>query len=195
MKFVRPRMVAEVRPMRPSYSDVLAKSVSNQKPGKSSDNKPRAADVKKSKSSVGRSLSGNTHSNKRDNLPEDQSYTGSNTSLKTTGAKKLESDEPMIKKWVSLDDLSAGLDDFLADANIKKNSPKQAAGKKGKEPWEAPNGKPSSGKCKRTAAGVGPKVQSVTKEKETTCNFKVEPTRIKLEERKGLRHFCGIRFC
>lgn len=186
IEFFRPRMVAEVRPMRPSYSDVLAKSVSNLKPGKSSDNKPRTADVKKSKSSVGRSLSGNTHPNKRDNLPgaDDQSYTGSNTSLKTTGVKKLESDEPMIKKWVSLDDLSAGLgdNDFLGDPKIKK-SPKQVSGKKAKENWE----KPSSGKFKRMAAGVEPKVQAVNKEKEATCSFKFEPTRSKLaEERKGL---------
>jgi len=63
-------MVAEVRPMRPSYSDVLSKSVSNQKPGKSTEGKNKSNDAKNGKGNKPsvRSLNGNNHYNLRHNL-------------------------------------------------------------------------------------------------------------------------------
>lgn len=59
----RPRIVAEVHPMRPSYSDVLSKSIiTSPKTNKNCQNvKQKATDVKikSPKSVIGRTLSGN----------------------------------------------------------------------------------------------------------------------------------------
>ncbi|EEB17946.1 conserved hypothetical protein [Pediculus humanus corporis] len=89
--------VAEVRPMRPSYSDVLAKSIlknnikQNQTNSTNQDVKQKSVNDKtKSKFSVGRTLSGNANILNRQTSPvtDDGNY-GNNSNLKNSYMKKM----------------------------------------------------------------------------------------------------------
>ncbi|KAL0276854.1 UNVERIFIED_CONTAM: hypothetical protein PYX00_004331 [Menopon gallinae] len=146
----RPRIVAEVRPMRPSYSDVLSKSIiTNPKTNKNCQNiKQKTSDVKvkSPKSVIGRTLSGNGNIlNRQHSAGADESTLSNiNSSLKKTVYKKQEigNEENLSKKWVSLDDLkeTTRQEEYISLNEVKnrKNSPKTTCNKGNKkEKWES----------------------------------------------------------
>nr|XP_022902493.1 dnaJ homolog dnj-5 [Onthophagus taurus] len=104
----KPRMVAEVKPMRPTYSDVLLKSVptnGNVKPGKidHKDIKIKKDTKKCVKNEKSQKINGLNRSNTTNEIKE---VTNDKNHTKSYDKSKENKSNQLNRKWVSLDDVS-----------------------------------------------------------------------------------------
>lgn len=139
----KPRMVAEVKPMRPSYSDVLTKPVPQVNTIKSPKNDPKEVKPKKDGKKAGKNdkekkvaatLNRSNTSNEIKELPIDKNAQTISKNEKNKSSKN----NQMNRKWASLDNISENLQ--KADESKKKkpeepstsnkNAGKQSASKK-----------------------------------------------------------------
>lgn len=132
----KPRMVAEVKPMRPSYSDVLLKSVpptttmASSKiklDNKDKEAKPNKKDAKKVVKQVkpNNSLNRSNTSNEIKDLGNDKvnNFKNSEKSVKDNKNNNLN------RKWASLDNVADSYSDFKNELNdVKKPKPKVDGG-------------------------------------------------------------------
>ncbi|KAK6639803.1 hypothetical protein RUM43_008078 [Polyplax serrata] len=195
------RIVAEVRPMRPSYSDVLAKSIANNSHKQTNQKIPIVQDaklkntgeikIKPSKFSVGRTLSGNGNILNRQ-MPTGVDEPNYNTNLKGQGMKKIsgetEEQESLSKKWLSLDDLknAAKRENYihLNEVKNKKNSSNSAKNtnvktvnsnvNNRKDKWESTQMNNTN-----NAKNLNSKIQMTKKQEKTHLKMPVAPVREK----------------
>lgn len=105
------RIVAEVKPMRPSYSDVLAKNTKNTQSESASNLKSSANDVKNSNKTmkpdkINTKLNEEKLKDKKNNTISSGSESGDVMFEETKSTKKNRSKRNMTRKWSSLDDIT-----------------------------------------------------------------------------------------
>lgn len=139
----KPRMVAEVKPMRPSYSDVLTKPVPQVNTVKSPKNdpkevKPKKENKKTAKNDKEKKTSATLNrSNTANDIKEIPNEKNAQTNFKNDKIKSAKNSQ-MNRKWASLDNISENLqkgDDSKKKksdepSNNNKTSGKQSASKK-----------------------------------------------------------------
>lgn len=139
----KPRMVAEVKPMRPSYSDVLTKPVPQVNTIKSPKSDPKEVKPKKENKKTAKNdkekkvTATLNRSNTANEIKELPSEKNSQTASKNDKNKSNKNGQ-MNRKWASLDNISENLqkvDDSKKKkaeetSNINKNFGKQPAAKK-----------------------------------------------------------------
>ncbi|KAG5892352.1 hypothetical protein JTB14_011218 [Gonioctena quinquepunctata] len=123
----KPRMVAEVKPMRPSYSDVLTKPVpqSSNKPLKNDakETKPKKEGKKSTKNDKGQK---NTSTLNRSNTNNDIKDLPLEKNSNQTKAEKIKMQKgnQLSRKWASLDNITDPQIGKIEDAKKKKNEDK-----------------------------------------------------------------------
>ncbi|KAJ8946885.1 hypothetical protein NQ318_008241 [Aromia moschata] len=116
----KPRMVAEVKPMRPSYSDVLTKPVPqsvNNKPQKNDvkEPKPKKENKKNPKSDKSQKIYRNTNNDIKE-IPTEK-----NSTHTKSDKTKLSKSNQLSRKWASLDNISDPQVNKNDDSKKKKN--------------------------------------------------------------------------
>lgn len=111
----KPRMVAEVKPMRPSYSDVLTKSAPQVKTGKSDlkESKQKKENNKKiSKNEKGQKANNSHRLNNSDVKIDKNNVSNTKSNEKTTKNGK---SNQLNRKWASLDNVNGSGSDLNED--------------------------------------------------------------------------------
>lgn len=131
----KPRIVAEVKPMRPTYSDVLAKSVPQTtiKPAKNEmkENKLKKESSKKSKSE--KVLKPNTPLNRsstNNDLNIKEVSFEKNQSLKNSDKIKISKTRQLDRKWASLDNISEPQNKNIKNKKKEEDNQSKNIGKK-----------------------------------------------------------------